>query len=397
MRPRIIWLDDDIHASTFVPTVNRFKKRFEIIECENIDDFRKNIKTYEWDAAILDVLNADEKVTDIINSIFLIGNNKMWFVFSGKPQVTKNDGHDIMSILKSPDYTRSYSPKLIYEKSSDEDDLMRDIEKAVKNQRTWQVENEYENVLNIVDNIAEDKDCRSHLLEILCAASGVNPIDTHLYYNRIRVILEWMFRAANEKGILHDKCIDVHKRVNLTEASLFMAGKDATLAGVRCKTTIFPYIIAQNVKNILNITGGASHTTKVEDKDIVNLTSYWQEIDTPYLLFSLTFMLCDILVWFDRYSQKHPDVKANQSLWEDITTTKDEIVSPITNVDVKKYEGLEGTVEMDANDNLHVGDCYLKYPISVGTRMKLIVVEANKDWRTKTTYPGFIAKYQLLK
>ena len=58
MKPRVIWLDDDIHAVKLRPTVAKFRNSFDIIECENIDEFRDKSQRLEWDAAILDVLNA---------------------------------------------------------------------------------------------------------------------------------------------------------------------------------------------------------------------------------------------------------------------------------------------------------------------------------------------------
>ena len=306
MRPRVIWLDDDIYSAKLRGTVAMFRRNFDIIECETIEDFRTKSKRFEWDAATLDVLNKDERPEDVVAAIMIVGKGKPWFVFSGKESITREDNF-VKKLLENEEYARSYASLAIYEKSTHDKQLIEDIDNAVKNQRIWQVENQYERVLSIAKNELNDPDCRKHLLDILCAASGVTDIDSHLYYNRVRVILEWMFRAARKKGFLHDKCFDSQDRINLTDASLFMAGKPTAYSGVKCKVAHFPSLISQNVKNILFITGGASHTTEVEDKDILNLTAYWKEIDTPYLLFSIAFMLCDILVWFDKYSSEHPE------------------------------------------------------------------------------------------
>ena len=340
MKPRVIWLDDDIHDAKLRGTVAMFRRAFDIIECENLDEFRKKSKLYEWDAAILDVLNSDEKPTDVISSIKIIGEGKLWFVYSGKPQITQSDNL-IKDILEGPDYARSYASLPIYEKSTHDQLLIEDITNAVKNKRVWQIENQYETVLSIVDTYLEDKDCRKHLLDILCAASGATEIDSHLYYNKIRVILEWMFRAANKAGLLHDNCFDSQNRINLTDASLFMAGKPAIHSGVICEKAHFPVLIANNVRTILEVTGGASHTTIVDENERPNLTAYWANIDTPYLLYSLAFMLCDILVWFGQYVAEHPDVQANTILWREFR--------------------LEGSIQQDTGRNYYVGDCLIPY------------------------------------
>ena len=340
MKPRVIWLDDDIHAVKLRPTVAKFRNSFDIIECENIDEFRDKSQRFEWDAAILDVLNADESPEDVIASITIVGKDKLWFVFSGQDSITQQDNF-VKKLLSKKEYIRSYVSHPIYEKSTHNDQLIEDINNAVKNQRMWQVENQYEEVLKIADTLLDDKDCKKHLLDILSATSGVTTIDSHLYYNKIRVILEWMFRAARKQGLLHDKCFDARDHINLTDASLYMAGKATLHSGVICKQAHFPVTLADNVKFILEVTGGASHTTEVDERDVPNLTAYWASIKTPYLLYSLVFMLCDVLIWFNDYVAAHPDVIANKALG--------------------RFLILKGPVCQDAKNNYYVGDCLIPW------------------------------------
>ena len=396
MRPRVIWLDDDIYSAKLRGTVAMFRRNFDIIECETIEDFRTKSKRFEWDAAILDVLNKDERPEDVVAAIMIVGKGKPWFVFSGKESITREDNF-VKKLLENEEYARSYASLAIYEKSTHDKQLIEDIDNAVKNQRIWQVENQYERVLSIAKNELNDPDCRKHLLDILCAASGVTDIDSHLYYNRVRVILEWMFRAARKKGLLHDKCFDSQDRINLTDASLFMAGKPTAYSGVKCKVAHFPSLISQNVKNILFITGGASHTTEVEDKDILNLTAYWKEIDTTYLLFSIAFMLCDILVWFDKYSSEHPDIEANKQLWEDLDLEDSEQRDDYLSELLDTYKGYVGVVEQDAERNFHVGDCILPFKNHppVGFKIRLLRVIKNEK-QSQDQYPVFAVKFDVL-
>lgn len=343
MRPRVIWLDDDIHKEKLIATVGRFKRRFDIIECETIDEFYQKSKAFEWDAAILDVVNAKDENTDIFPAILHIATSfpqKLWFIFSGKDRITKKE-NDIKKSLEKGSFVRRYVTKDIYIKDEDEDLLISDINTAVINLEMWQVENQYEEVLKIADTLLDDKDCKKHLLDILSAASGVTTIDSHLYYNKIRVILEWMFRAARKQGLLHDKCFDARDHINLTDASLYMAGKATLHSGVICKQAHFPVLLADNVKFILEVTGGASHTTEVDERDVPNLTAYWASIKTPYLLYSLAFMLCDVLIWFNDYVAAHPDVIANKALG--------------------RFLILKGPVCQDSKNNYYVGDCLIPW------------------------------------
>lgn len=345
MKPRVIWLDDDIKKDSLRATVIMFKKKFDVIECETIDEFYSKSRTLNWDAAILDVLNSREQSADVYNSINTITRefpDKKWFVFSGKDRITKDDS-DVKATLEGDSYIRNYATKTIYVKSEDEQVLLEDITNAVQSSRKWAVEEQYEKVLDIVSNRLNHNECRNILLDILCSIGGAKTINGRLYYNSIRIVLEWMFRAANKAGLLHDKCFDSRDHINLTDSSLFMAGLPAIHSGVICSQTHFPCLVAKNVKFILDITGGASHTTEIDMKDNPNLTAYWDTVDSPYLLYSLAYMLCDILIWFDQYIERHCDVAANKALWRSLQ--------------------MDGELEQDDANNYSVGDCLIPYRV----------------------------------
>lgn len=159
---------------------------------------------------------------------------------------------------------------------------------------------------------------KNTLLQILLSIRRpLENFDDNLYFTQIRIILEGMFRSANKYGLLHDKCIDKGK-VNLTESSLFLAGKDLKYSNVRCTTAHFPKIIADSIQTIIHTTGAASHTTDPEIKKNMNIAEYRKLINTPYLLYSLTFQLMDILIWYVKYVEKNPDISSNQKLWIEI-------------------------------------------------------------------------------
>ena len=351
MKPRVIWLDDDIKKEKLKATVILFRKKFDLIECETIDEFYAKSKAYEWDAAILDVLNSDERSGDVFKSIHYITKEfegKKWFVFSGKDRITKGD-NDVKDALEDGPYSRTYASQTIYVKSEHENDLIQDVTTAVENSRIWTIENEYERVLNIAKTRLKGHDCRTILLDILCSAGGVKTINSQLYYNQIRVILEWMFRASRAAGLLHDKCFDVRDHINLTDSSLFMSGLPTMHSGVICNKAHFPFLVSKNVKFILEVSGGASHTTEVDKEDNPNLTAYWETINTPYLLYSLAYMLCDVLIWFDQYVESNSDAEANKRYWRDLV--------------------FEGDLAQDTGGNYYVGDCLITYKIATRFRI----------------------------
>lgn len=198
----------------------------------------------------------------------------------------------------------------------DEDALFESLIKAADNQIDTQVRHGNPKLFKVLENY--DIEASKTILKILASIkTGGNDFDDKEQFTQIRIVLEMVYRKANAIGLLHDRCIP-RGQVNLTDSSLFLAGEDTSHCGVRCQKTHFPKIIADASKNILFITGAASHTTEVDINDNINIQEYRNLINTPYLLYSLTYQLMDILVWFDLYSRNNSDVLTNKSFWEDI-------------------------------------------------------------------------------
>ncbi len=198
-------------------------------------------------------------------------------------------------------------------------------------------------VLEIIDSYFDDNgkvESQKILQSIFASLFNNIEFDSHLYYNPLRRVLEWMFRAARKRGLLHDKCFSKTDKINLSDSHLFMAGRPAINSGVICEKAHFPVIIADQVRFILDITGGGSHTTEVPEKDNPNLTAYWAKIDSPFLLYSLTFLICDILIWFGQYVDDNADIDKNKALWRDLV--------------------VEGEVIQDRG-RFYIGDCILTY------------------------------------
>lgn len=389
MKPRIIWLDDEIKARSFVGTVVKFKRFFDIIECQTIDEFKTLAANNTWDAAIFDVINKDGDPSDIIDALLhYVREDALYFVFSGQDSITKEDNYIKNLIAKR---RRSYSPKNIYVKNEDDELLIKDILAAVESKEDWEVENKYEKVLSIAKDYCKEDGSYKYLFEILLALHGVKTIDYKLYYNRLRIILEWVFRRANKLGLLHDKCIDEKNKINLTDSCLFLSGRPANHSGVQCRLAHFPILISKNVWLLLEITGGASHTTEVDVEKNINLTSYWNEINTPYLLYSLTFILCDVLLWAAQYFEEHQDVGYNKSLWLDLSPEGRVIEDLINN-----YKDFVGIVERDEKNNYHIKDCLLPYKghPEIGSKIKLTSVIVNTNKLTSKWYPVFAQTYE---
>ena len=320
-RYKVIWFDDEFNTLDIIRE-KAFVKGIDLIgfgnSKEGIVELEERIENY--DAAISDGLffknpgQSGDSVTD--KALFevglamerLIDRKKLpWFILSGQAKFTKEKNS----------FADAFKDNKVYDKLNDDDllALWEIIKLEADKQPETQIRHEYSKVFEVcTDKYIGATACKP-LLEILRSfKDSTILIDDELYFTQIRIILEKVFRAANRIGLLHDKCLEGGK-VNLTESSLFLSGEKTKYLDVSCEKSHFTKIISDLVKSILFITGAASHTVDAEIKKNINLTEYRNTISTPYLLYSLTFKLMDILVWFKSYADINQNVSLNKSYW----------------------------------------------------------------------------------
>ena len=313
MNIQVLWVDDEFKQD-FVGLAElegvdiHHRKSAQ----EGIDELQKNLNQYH--AVILDakgILNREDQKTSLdgLRTIRdylkeLNGNHYLpHFIFTGQPDYQTNE------IFKE-----SFGE--FFTKGKDEQVLIDKIKEEVLNKSEFVVHKNYSKVFKAVKELL-DADTHSYLTSLLVSINKPkDKFDDKLHFTQIRIILESLFRVANKNGLLHDKCI-ANGKVNLSESSLFLAGEATKYAGVSCLKSHFPKIIADGVRDIIFITGAASHTSDPEIDKNINLKEYRSQISTPYLLFSLTFQLMDVIIWFNAYLIEHSDYQINKSFWLD--------------------------------------------------------------------------------
>src|SRR5690606_30152788 len=101
--------------------------------------------------------------------------------------------------------------------------------------------------------------------------------------------------------LLHDKCIP-GGNVNLNWSRNFMSGETVHIGNtnkkIHCKTSHFPNTLSRNVKIILDITNSASHTNTEGESNKLDYHAYKENINSNYLLYSLTFQVMDLMLWY---------------------------------------------------------------------------------------------------
>lgn len=324
----ILWIDDEHNDEALLPFILQAEQ--QDIELEGYGSFKEGFNALEaninfYDVILLDALFFEDENSETPNPAGLgsaiqkineLRNKKAfpYFILSGQTHFTEVT-NPILEAFKIRCYNKKNPEDVI--------ELLQNIKAEADMQTDLQIKHENQLLFEILNDYPDS--VRDTFIAIFKGLKGFdNHFDEQLYFTQIRIILETMFRMANACGLLHDKCVQVGgDKVNLTESCLFLSGYDTNHLKVGCSRTHFPKIIANNVKNIIHITGAASHTTTVDVTQNIHIQAYRRGINTPYLLYSLALQLMDILIWFDRYVKSNNDIALNKSFWKDLEYDED--------------------------------------------------------------------------
>lgn len=314
----ILWIDDKHEG---MPAFKRTAKGDYGILLNCYKSFNSGITELEKNYTIYDGILLDAKILE--NEDDAEGTEDTKYIHRAKERIIQLPKKFEIFVLtgqaktyNSEEFNNAFPN--VFEKGNDKDEdaLFASLIKAADNQIDTQIRHDNPKLFKALKDY--DLEASKTILKILTSIkSGDNNFDDKEQLTQIRIVLEMMFRKANAIGLLHDNCIS-RGQVNLTDSRLFLAGEDTSHCRVRCTKSHFPKIISDAVKNILFTTGAASHTTEVDINDNINIQEYRNLINTPYLLYSLTYQLMDVLVWFDLYSSNNSDIQTNKTFWEDI-------------------------------------------------------------------------------
>lgn len=306
-----ILLIDDQEQALFIALAQ--ERGIEVLHDPNrpVDQSLEYLRQSFWDidGVIVDgILDPSRQFQGLTRSIGRIrelnGANHWWkpfCIWTGYAKDTRNVvDHDIAVFEKA----QGGLPVLDYLKG-----IIQDLP-------AYKVKMKFKDALKACDSAGLTVDSTNHIHAILRNLMGNSTLDAD-YPKHLRSCLESMFRSAHRLGLVHEKCID-RGQVNLTACSMFLSGKPFNLLGVQCAVRHAPELVEQHIHHILNVTNSFSHTAdESTSQNKGKLEAYRSLINTPYLLYSLTFELLDVLVWYEAYAEAHSNVEENKRLWKD--------------------------------------------------------------------------------
>lgn len=327
----VIWIDDEWEDQS------EFRE-----ECEELNIHLKpfsNQKTGmdeldnhpdSWDAVILDGEIKDKSDNEVpstkglLNAIKRLSEmpaNKRvpYFISTGKDKVKENE---------------MLEDETIYKKGDDDDRLIDDIRNTIDNIERYKVKILYKDVIDQLNKISSY--ASKVILDIFVSMhypDSHSVFDPILYYNQLRQILEYNFRAANKVGIVPVACFDKKGNPNLSQCCHYLSGNNATEAKVRYREwrskddydRVVPKHIELMMRMILDIGNINSHSVKLEDSEEEELNRYINDnvFNSRYLIYSLALNACEITVWFMKYINNHQDREKNLKMCTKLDSLKE--------------------------------------------------------------------------
>ncbi len=363
----------------------------------------KNDTGLEFQAVILDatgfkksdVEEGNQSNTGLFYSLKFLSELKStklipWFIYTGAQRNLKDENFAEPISQYQNDLKFGRKELCYYTKTLHEKELLQDIKMEIDKLEQSEIVNQHKNVFQIAKKISvPDEDIKNLTAIFKSIKNGGFNLEPSLYFTQLRKYVEYVFRDAAKYNILHEKCIDNGGKVNLSESSLFLAGENARHAKVKCSKAHFPKIISVNVKNLIFITGAASHTSDVDPSKNMDYQSYRQQINTPYLLYQLTFVICDLLVWYHNYLESNNDKDLNKELW--------------INIEQDNYDfslgtqKVEGKLQQDDKGNYHIGQHVFQYTkvhglLNIGDELEITKSVENTS-STKDKYQFFVTNF----
>lgn len=328
---QVLWVEDDPDVTLAYP-LDAAKYGLQLVPFPCWDDAKKALTDNfdRWSAIILDAKckyhrNSDDNAVrflgEALKDISVICKDRIipWYIFTGGAETEVSDSINDDRLKWDADWKE----KKYYSKNTDNDILYRRIKiHAIKSQRL-QIQEMYRNVFDAIEKCSIDDEGYNALEDLLVPIHFPDQIETNDYNDKFvkaRSVLEYIFSSMSNHGMLPYW----GKQVNLQWSSCLLSGMPATrikdgkeIVVIESKKQLLPPVLRCVMKEMVKIIPAFCHSDNKEENEIKK-EEYLKDVDSStFLLKSFTFQLCDIILWYRNYLQKHPDAELNALEWVD--------------------------------------------------------------------------------
>ena len=369
---RIIWADDEIDAlldENGKAVISQH--HVEVVKCYNGTMLEEKLRntSHRIDAVIVDANFAakdyipDEKdVTGFRRATRLMGEYRHlpFYLYTGRVNLSNLVDEDDLSYFKDNDViifkSDNLSPLL--------DRIKSDVDKY--NSAEFQIDNQFKNELLCCK--AFDKQCNGdsyNIIRSLLIKNLENDLqNSEKHLNELRTLLENMNTVAANFGIVPEK-------LSLNDFSKFLCRHD----------DILPKALSEILFYVIRLVQDGSH----DKPDLpYEIRRYIHDTHDALIIRSILFAVIEIITWFTRYVEEHPDKEENLKRYIKVENPRDD--EP------------EGIIEQDEKGYCHIDNKYsvlIRNRDLIGKKVKILNFKENTSSSTKKYYPLFVREEDL--
>lgn len=302
---KVIWIDDEFHLNE--PFRDLAKDVYNIdlkpfkLRKDGMGEFER--RPNDYDGVILDARMLDESSDELpdtdglYKALFKLSELQGLSYF---PVVIFSANRN--DILNEQEFKKITKDIPIYKKSLDEQRLLEDLKRMIHENPVAQIKIEYKKAFELCTNNYIGEEYFDKLLKLLKVLRGIEKSSSTEDLISARKILEGIFQKLVSIGILPKEL-----EGKLNPQCRVLECKDQSF--IHIKEVVHP-LIAFITSNILYITQDEGH---LKDGLDLNVDKFRQNQGTNYLLYSITYSLVDIMIWFKQFFDENTSTETNKT------------------------------------------------------------------------------------
>ena len=378
---QIIWADDEIDALLDENTKTLISKQHvDVVKCNNaamLEEKLENVN-HRIDAVIVDAnftakecIPSDETIVSGLRKAMRLreGYKRIpFYLYTQRVNLADLVDEEELGYLKDNDAiffkTNGLLPLL--------DRIKKDVDKI--NSAEFQIDNQFKKELFCCKTF--DKHCNGDSYNIIRSLLIRNQEDnfqnSEKHLNEFRTLLENMNTVAANFGIVPEK-------LSLNEFSKFLCRhKDLKFI---VNDDILPKALYEILFYVIRLVQDGSH----DRPDLqYGIRRYIHDTHDVLIIRSILFAVIEIITWFTRYVEEHPDKEENLKRYIKVENPRDD--EP------------EGIIEQDEKGYCHIDNKYsvlIRNRDLIGKKVKILNSKENTSSSTKKYYPLFVREEDL--
>ncbi len=379
---QIIWADDEIDDLLDKNGEDVCSnEHVEVVKCNNATMLEEKLRnvSHRIDAVIVDAnftardfTPSDETiVSGLRKAMMLIGEYRHlpFYLYTQRVNLSDLVDEDELSYFKDNNaiFNKGNTPlPLLLNRIKNDVDKINSVE--------FQIDNQFKEELLCCKTFDKQSNGDSYrLIRSLLIKSQENDLQgAEKHLNEFRTLLENMNTVASNFGI-------VPKGLSLNDFSKFLCGHNDSKFILN--DDILPKSLYEILRYVIRLTQDGSH----DKPDLqYEIRRYIYETHDVLIIRSILFAVIEIISWFTRYLEEHPDKEQNMKKY-------------IKNEDASD-DKLEGIIRLDEKGYCHIDNKYsvlIKNRKLIGKKVIILKSKENTNNNTKKYYPLFVREEDL--